>query len=275
MYMAGAFVPKRSPRDLPQGSAMTAIWRGARPGGLLPAGAALPGNRIHPVHLHASGMRLMMAILTHPRFPVPIWKVLQVRNHIRQIRAVDCAASLHLSARVEAFRRLPKGMEADLELTVRDDRGEVLRSRSTFYTRGTFAGAPETASPTPPEQPTEPAASWRIDRAGVGPFARLTGDYNGIHWCRPYARALGFRSPFAHPHRALAEVVDHLPGVDPAQPLEIDAWYRGPVYYGLRLSLLTADRRATRVFALLVEGDDRPALLGEVRSRPAPGLASG
>ena len=43
---------------------------------------------------HTFGFRLAMAILTHPRFPVPIWGVLQTRNHLVQHRSIAVDASL-------------------------------------------------------------------------------------------------------------------------------------------------------------------------------------
>jgi hypothetical protein len=74
--------------------------------GLETGGAGLP--LLYP---HTFGFRLAMAILTHPRFPVPIWGVLQTRNHIVQHRLIPAAEPLDVHATVLHGRVVPKGAE--------------------------------------------------------------------------------------------------------------------------------------------------------------------
>ncbi len=66
------------------------------------------------------------------------------------------------------------------------------------------------------EKPRVPSKAREIERARLSSsagadFAKLTGDFNPIHWLRPYARAVGFRGVilhgfgvFARAHEALA-----------------------------------------------------------------------
>lgn len=39
---------------------------------------------------------------------------------------------------------------------------------------------------------------WQLDRRAGFEFATLTGDFNPVHWVRPYARAFGFRDVILH-----------------------------------------------------------------------------
>src|SRR5262249_47181991 len=117
-YMLLALAPKPRLRPgfgLPE---TTASWRG-----LVPSVAAgrLTGTgteAVHPIILHASTMRLMMAMLTQPRFPIPIWRILQVRNRIVQHSAARCSDSLDLTASVAGMRRVSNGVELDVKVQV-------------------------------------------------------------------------------------------------------------------------------------------------------------
>ncbi len=51
-------------------------------------------------------------------------------------------------------------------------------------------------------------ARWRIGpKAGLD-FALLTGDFNPIHWLKPYARAAGFKSTILHGFSSLARAIE-------------------------------------------------------------------
>jgi hypothetical protein len=57
-----------------------------------------------------------------------------------------------------------------------------------------------------------------------------------------------------------------LRGIDPSGPLQVDAWFRGPVNYDRPLALSDRWDGPATSFALRVEGDPRPAITGNVRS---------
>jgi hypothetical protein len=268
-YMAGALLPKAPRQPGLEEPAFLAAWRGFTPGDALPPGlreaaAVGAGGWIHPVYQHAATLRLTMALLTHPRFPFPIWRLVQVRNLIVQHRACLRTERLDLEASVVWWRVVPKGMELEVLARTFAQEEPVLESTTTFFTRGDFGTAGAETAPTAPEPPAEVASSWCIRRCGVGRFGRLTGDYNPVHWSGLYARAHGLGSASAHPHRALAQLVDRLPGVELRGPLRIEAWFKGPVGYGHPLDLSFVRRGAETVFALRLQGDARPALVGRL-----------
>jgi acyl dehydratase len=53
-------------------------------------------------------------------------------------------------------------------------------------------------------------ARWRLRPDAGLEFAKLTGDFNPIHWIRPVARMSGFRSTILHGYSTLARAVESL-----------------------------------------------------------------
>jgi hypothetical protein len=181
---------------------MLATWRGQRssPRELadffelsgLPAGADLS-----ILHAHTASFPMLMAMLSHPAFPLPIWRVLQVRNRLAQHEAVAPDAALDLTVRTGESRILEKGLEMDLCVTAEHRGRIVFESVNTFYSRGRFG----TAQAEPPASPVlagEPLAEWRMPAHGRWRYGRLSGDFNPLHIHDGYARRQGFARAFAH-----------------------------------------------------------------------------
>jgi acyl dehydratase len=221
---------------------------------------------------HVFSFPLQMVILTHPAFPLPIWRALQIRNHLLQHRAIVRDAAFDLETRFAGLRVLDKGAEVDLHTAMRSEEYLVWESLNTFYYRGRF-GEADVASPLA----SAPTAGGRVVAefrtvSGVGwRFAGLTGDYNGIHYWRWYARRLGFRGAFHHPQLVLGQCLAHLPAPEPTRPRRLDAWLKGPVYYGARVRLRATEDEHDFVFALDADGDERPAILGRWRTGTSAG----
>jgi hypothetical protein len=216
------------------------------------------------IYPHVFGFRLQMVVLTHPAFPLPVWGALQIRNHLLQYRPIPLDSAMDLETRVADHRILEKGAEVDLHTTVNVGAKRMWASLNTFYYRGQF-GERGTASPlsNSPATPTTTVAQWRLP-SGVGSlrFARMTGDYNGIHQSGWYARLLGFRQAFYHPQMLIGQCMAHLDAPDRSHPQRLDLWLKGPVYFNSEVTLYACGRRGVTEFALIVQGDERPAILG-------------
>jgi MaoC like domain len=130
---------------------------------------------------------------------------------------------------------LPQGqpllVRARLESVDQDSRRAVLRQRVITGTASVpeavvadiFAIVPlasrtngTNGAPKPGKEAARvPAAArelafWRLrPDTGLG-FALLTGDFNPVHWVRPYARALGHRSTILHGFATLARAIEGL-----------------------------------------------------------------
>jgi acyl dehydratase len=212
---------------------------------------------------HVFGFPLQMVILTHPAFPMPIWNSLQIRNHLIRHRAIPADAVLDLETRMAGQRILEKGAEVDLHTCMRTRDEPVWESLNTFYYRGRY-GEPGPASPLAraPAVGDQVLAQWHM-AAGVGwRFGGLTGDYNGIHWSRWYARLFGFRQAFHHPQLVLGQCMARLPAPDPSEAQRLDAWLKGPVYYDSDVRLRATAKSGGTAFALVAAGEERPAILG-------------
>lgn len=215
---------------------------------------------------HTIAFPLQMVVLTHPRFPVPIWRVLQVRNRLVQHRRLGRDESFDIQTRTSAHRILDKGMEVDLQTTMVACGEVVWECTNTFYARGRF-GTPTSAAVQPtPEAGGEIVDRWVAPREGGRRFGRLTGDYNGLHLFGWYARRLGFARAFLHPQRVLGQCLDRLlAGAEPESP-QLEAWLKGPVFYGAPVELRARNSDGAIVFALTVEGESRPAIVGRLDS---------
>lgn len=231
--------------------------------GLPPFSAALP--LLYP---HTIGFRLAMSILTHPTFPVPIWGVLQIRNHLAQHRAIGLEEPLDFETRVLHGRVVAKGVEFDLHTTVHAEGGIAWESVVTFFSRGRFGEpGPEASRTRSPAQAGPMLAEWTMRDADHWRFGWLSGDYNGIHMWDWYARRFGFRRALYHPSRVLGECLARLPGPatmdDPVGRLRLDAWLKGPVPHGARVRLHAETSENGSTFALYA-GDERPSIVGRL-----------
>lgn len=280
-YMAHAL---RTRRSLPRGASLPAIearWRGYRAsvrdvGDFCRLAGVAPGDATPIVFLHATAFRLQMAVLTHPAFPLPIWRVLQTRNHLLWNRLPARDALLELHAAVAGWRVLERGIEVDLTCSVREGDAAVMESLITFYARGSYG---EAAPPSPwsaaPAVDGVEAGRWRVPLRGALRFGELTGDYNGIHLWSRYARLLGFKRAFSHPQRVLAQCLARLGGGSGGEAGRLDVWLKGPVYYGAEIALRLDERQGESRFAVFTDEDSRPAIVGVLRApRPGEALAS-
>lgn len=137
-YMTGALHRAAPPDRVAALPPLRFIWHGMRiERDEVAQFAALTGlaasGCVPVLYLHTLGFRLLMALLTHRDWPLPIWGALQVRNHLVQHRPIMAGAVLELETRVAGHRVLDKGIEADLRTTARLDGRTAWESIATFY----------------------------------------------------------------------------------------------------------------------------------------------
>jgi hypothetical protein len=220
------------------------------------------GDRISLLYPHVFGFPLQMALLTHRTFPLPIWRALQIRNHLLLRRPFSENEILDLETRVAGHRILAKGIEVDLYTMLSSAGERVWEGLNTFYFRGHYGPAQEAsplAQPFPGELQELPG--WRMP-SGVGwRFAGLTGDYNGIHWQNWYAQLFGFKSALSHPQLVLGQCLKQLSS--PASTCQrLDVWLKGPVYYETDVRLSVATSPEGEWFSLSMDGKELPSVVG-------------
>lgn len=271
-YMRGTLYPTWMRSGLREAAAPSAVWRGYQ----VPerdlqdfarlCGLAVNPHRLPPLLVHATAFRLQMALLAHRSAPVPIWRVLQVRNQLLDLRPVAADAALDVECRVHAYRALAKGLEIDLHTRILAAGALIAESMNTFYVRGLVGKVVDDfVQPTPPEA-TDSIASWRMTSGGSWRFGALTGDYNPVHMWSPYARMMGFRGAFFHPLRVVGHCLARAALHDAGGARRLDVWMKGPVYHDAPVELRQSHSAQGTTLALLVDGDPRPAVITCIRA---------
>jgi acyl dehydratase len=118
------------------------------------------------------------------------------------------------------------------------------------------------------EQPSVPVDAEEVAHFEVGPwagldFAKLTGDFNPIHWIPPAARASGFKNVILHGFGTMARTIEGLNrSVLAGDPLKLKKWscrFTKPLVLPAKASLFV---RGNEVFVGVAAGG--PAyLVGE------------
>jgi hypothetical protein len=241
--------------------------------------SGLPESETLPLlYPHTIGFPLHMAILTQPAFPLPIWRMLQIRNRIVQHAPLAREAELDIAVGIAGHRILDKGAEFDMHAVVRIGGAVAWESLNTFYSRGRFgaptAEAAASESPKPKVSPGDTASQWRMPAGGGWHYGGLSGDYNPLHLWNGYARKHGFANAFFHPQRVLGHCLARLPQAASEYPLRLDAWLKGPVFYGAPVKMRSESGSDGAVFALHVNEDERPAIVGRLRGAAGGSLFS-
>lgn len=89
-------------------------------------------------------------------------------------------------------------------------------------------------------------ARWRFDSQIGMDFAKLTGDFNPIHWVPSYAKAFGFRGCIVHGFATMAFAIEainkNILGGDIQRLAMIDVQFTRPLHYPATVSLYTDDK---------------------------------
>jgi len=135
--------------------------------------------------------------------PLPAGEPFEVRARLESVDDDGRRAVLRQRI-VTGTAAQPEALQADLYAIV------PIANRAQAESEGN--GRPARPSK---EAPSVPARARELAYWSLGPdtglaFAMLTGDFNPVHWLRPYARAFGFRSPILHGFATLARAVEGL-----------------------------------------------------------------
>ena len=129
---------------------------------------------------------------------IPDGEPLQVRARLQDIDANERRAVLHQTLTTGARSR-PDALAIDFYTIVPLSSGKGKRNTASARPES----SPEKEKPRVPESAREIKRTHRHKDAGLA-FAKLTGDFNPIHWLAPYARASGFPNVIQHGFASLA-----------------------------------------------------------------------
>lgn len=265
VFMARAFLRSPSLPRRPQFPDLVQRWTSVRIGGahearFREATGCDAGSVLYP---HVLGFRLQMALLTHPAFPLPLWRALQIRNRLVRHRPLDRDAVYAFETSIGEHRVVEKGLEVDVHTRLSSGERCDWESLVTYFYRGRFNSASGSAAP--PASPDLAAASriaaFRTPKSGGWDFGWLTGDYNGIHWVSAYARRFGFKSAFLHTQRSVGLCLAHL-GLPDRAAGALTLWLKGPIFYDADVILSAVQEPNQIRFGLALAGDARHAIAG-------------
>jgi len=164
------------------------------------------------------------------RKPLPIGEPLQVRARIESIDD-DGKRAIVTQRVVTGTKKVPEAIVADMRVFFPLSSGKDKEQNG--------ARAPK-ARPTVPNDVHELAFQKIGADAGLD-FAKLTGDFNPIHWVAPYARASGFRTVILHGFSTLARAVEALNrsrfAGDPMKLKTIDVRFSRPLVLPARVGI--------------------------------------
>lgn len=203
-----------------------------------------PGSRALPPHLFSHWCFPLIGRIVAPlpfpvgsavnaggsifvRTPLPVGEPLEVRG---RLAAVD-ADERRVLIRLEFVTSTPSardGLESEVVLLV--SRRPKSRDRGS-------SRPPDRV----PEDATE-VARFSVERGSGLAFAKLTGDFNPLHWVPPYARLWGFEGPILHGFETFARTFVGLEGHLGGPPAALSVRFLRPAVLPVRLGVYVRKR---------------------------------
>lgn len=226
-------------------------------------------RKIVPPHLFPQ-WGFPLAARTLRGLPYPLLKVLNGGCRLEVRAALPAGEPLVVSARLESIddngrravlqqrivtgtRSVPEAIIGDLYAIVPLGRGQSDEQETDKKAAsGQIAGQggkprrDDKSSQRVPQDARE-LAYWKLPAQAGLAFAMLTGDFNPVHWVRPYARAFGFRSTILHGFSTMARTFEGLArGVlagDPSKLELLDVRFTRPLVLPARVGLYVAQNQ--------------------------------
>jgi len=208
----------------------------------------------------------IIRILGHKKAPLSVFRTLNTKLQVISHRRIGVLEPLTITCETGSLRIVSRGLEMDLSSIVQTGRETVWESLHTFYYRGKFGEADSSnldhMELLPIPEP-KTLASWYLPD-GIGfRFGRISGDTNGIHYSRLYAKRFGFKRDFAQPTLVLTRSLNCFPDLG-ASKFRLVALLKGPVYYKSNVYLKGAFSEEGIRFDIYCEDNPRPSLCCQV-----------
>jgi hypothetical protein len=169
----------------------------------------------------------------------PIARIMNAGCRIESNTPLPANEPLEVRARIEAVdddgrraiitQRIVTGTRTAPEALVADARAFIRLARRTGEENGKRTSEERAV----PAENVHEIGFLRIGANAGLDFAKLTGDFNPVHWLAPYARASGFRNCILHGFSTLARAIEALNRArlsgDPYRLRVIDARFTKPV----------------------------------------------
>lgn len=170
-------------------------------------------KRIVPAHLFPQwGFPLATRVLSGVDYPMQ--KVLNAGCRLEMRAPLPAGEPLRVRARLESID--DNGSRALLNTKVitgtKSQPEAVIGHMTALVPLGKkgSGGKKEKREPARVPEDARELAFWRLGPAAGLEFAKLTGDFNPVHWVPPYARAFGFRNCILHGFSTMARAIEGL-----------------------------------------------------------------
>lgn len=161
-----------------------------------------------------------LASRTLQGLPYPLFKVLNGGCRLEINAPLPADQSLHARARLEDIddngrravihQRVVTGTSAHPEAVVGHLYAVVPLSQGSDKGGGKRDKGDAKREHARVPQDAEELQRWRLPANAGLDFAKLTGDFNPVHWVPPYARAFGFRNTILHGFSTMARAMEGL-----------------------------------------------------------------
>ncbi|NKX49180.1 hypothetical protein HER39_01000 [Arthrobacter deserti] len=227
----------------------------------------LPSAYLHPV-----AFPVALSVLARQDFPLPLPGLVHLANRVRQLRAVDFAEPLEVSAWTENLRGHHAGTRVDVRTQLFAAGKPVWEGTSEYLAKGVFRPGLDTAARPAREEftPPAPTARWRLGAEAGREYAMVSGDFNPIHLSAVSARLLGMKRSIAHGMYLASRVMADIEAVA-GDRHEWDIRFAAPVYLPAAVALRIEDvlqegRWAASTFTAWGEHSRRLHFAGGVRA---------
>lgn len=200
------------------------------------------------------------------RAPLPAGRPLKVRARLESIDDNGRRAVLHQRV-VTGVEDEPNALIADLYAIVPLGGGKGSKPSSK--------SGPKKPRPRVPDG-AEEIGRWRLPADAGLDFAKLTGDFNPVHWIPPYAKAFGFRNTILHGFSTMARAMEGVQrGIFAGSTKAIqtfDVQFTKPLVLPAKVGLYVSAGTEPGVHQVFVgDAPGGPAyLVGSMNSRPLP-----
>ncbi len=195
-----------------------------------------------------------MASRTLQGLPYPMFKVLNGGCRLEINAPLPAGEALHVRARLEDIddngrravihQRVATGTSATPDAVVGHLYAIVpLASKDGGKGKSNGKARPRARVP----HDAEELQRWRLRPDAGLDFAKLTGDFNPVHWVGPYARAFGFRNTILHGFSTMARAMEGLQRTVFAGSTRalrvLDVKFTKPLVLPAKVGLYVADRQ--------------------------------
>ncbi|MEM9301891.1 MAG: MaoC/PaaZ C-terminal domain-containing protein [Pseudomonadota bacterium] len=206
--------------------------------------------------------RPLMTALTGPNFPFPVTGMIHLDNRTEVDQPLDWDEPLDIRLEVTHGGVRPSGHVVTLAAEYLQDGARVALNQATALVRCPDPDRPKRR----PGSPAGPAPAGIQLEFGAGDgtrYARVSEDWNPIHWSRGFAGIAGFDRPIAHGMFAASRVAALLDAEGLPVRRRFDVEYLRPTLLPSTTVLTRQRGEDGTAFALHAADGDRPLLRGQ------------